>query len=587
MKTKRSALFFLAATTFLLAHPVISMADDDDDVYGAVGCPAIAHDVVVADIAALREAIDVSPPGTVIGVNGIISVDDGQGDIIVSTDGVHLTCASEGAAIVGAANGGLIQFVGADAKISYLTVTATTEGAVFFRGDRGPATHNTISCGRSCIPFIGAQGGLAEYNDISRGEKMFGIVPYDGASGITIRKNLVANCTLLGFDSRCIWMLAEDSQVIGNRIWNANFTLSIGASRVRVHKNEVSECVFCIAGGFALQDVEITKNYCNSPFGADYDDFSVCVQMNGINDNLVIANNRLVGDARVNSGGNFDERVPNLVFKDNIIEQGVVDLERLVDATIAGNRISNCAGERLNAQCIMLSDSTNTIVENNTIVGGPRDFGGIEVTSFEPDTSISVIDNKISIAGVPAPPFFDGTAWGVSLLGSNFFVEDNKISVTSETGEATGIRLNGQVFGFTLRINGEIVDEFFDSNPSRASYLGDNKIKTNGTGIRLQGVCDSTLLDNKLKENPVDVHLTLMGSSVFSFTDPDTGDVFEFTDISDGTGGNTVSVDGKTIILEATTTDFETGEPKTVVGDGYLDCDGDGSSDPNFLVGND
>jgi hypothetical protein len=577
----------MAVLCLLLGFSTTATADDDDSVYGAVGCPVNAHDVVVSDIGALRTALGTAPPGTVIGVDGVIDVDDGNGDILVFGDGIHLTCASEGAAIVGAASGGLIQFIGSDNAISYLTVTSTSEGGIFFFGDRGAASHNTISCGRSCILFIGSQGGLAEYNDISQGERMFGIVPFGGASGITVRKNLIANCTLLGFNSRCLWMLAEDSEVIGNRIWNTPSAVDIAASRVRVHENDVSECERCIVGGVDLQDVEITDNYCNSPQGPGFDDFSVCVQMNGINENLLIADNHLVGNARVNNGFAFDERVPNLVFKDNIIEQGILDFSNLVDATIEGNHMSDCAGNKPTARCLSLQNSTTTVVEDNTFAGGPGDIGAIDVSNFDPADSVSIIDNDISIASVTPPGFFDQPDSGILLFGSNFFIENNEISVFDESEQAIGIELRGRVFASTFRINGEIVDEFSLFDPSRASYLGDNEIETNGTGIRLTGVCDSTLLDNDLEDNPVGVHLTLQGSSVFSFTDPGTGDVFEFTDIDGGTGANTVSAEDDTNILEATTIDPSTGEAKPVVGDGYLDCDGDGNPDPNFLIGDD
>ena len=60
---------------------------------------------------------------------------------------------------------------------------------------------------------------------------------------------------------------------------------------------------------------------------------------------------------------------------------------------------------------------------------------------------------------------------------------------------ALPLPLQAQELWFTY---GEIVDEFFINDPSRAAYFGDNDIGTNGSGIRLQGVCDSTLLDKTM-----------------------------------------------------------------------------------------
>lgn len=569
MIKSRYGLFSLALSTFLLMHSTAaSAAGRGGDVPGAVGCPVRSHDVVVSNITALREAVDIAPPGTVIGVDGIINVDDGLGDILVFTDGIQLTCASEGAAIIGEADFALIQFFGYKTQISNLIVTATAERAVVFFGDRPTAIKNTIQCVRTCILVIDSQNAVVKQNDISQGEQSFGIAAVGGARNISIKENVVANCS-----STCIVMQAEDSEVVGNRVWNTFKAVEINSSGVRVTKNEVSDCELCITAGFEVNHVEIKKNRCNSPTG------SSCLQVNGINDHVLIEDNHVVGNVIVNNGGLLGY-VTNFVFRDNSVEQGTLAFESLTGGNIEGNHLSSCAGEGPFGTCMSLLDSTLTTVQDNTIVGGPRDYLGIGVSNLDPGHSVSIIGNDLALA--PDPGFgWDAGAQGMTLSGDNFFVEDNSVFVFSEAGQASGIDLNGFVYSETLRINGVVAYESSVFEPSRANHLGGNAIETNGTGILLNGVCDSTLIDNDLEDNPIGIFLTLSGAFTDSFTDPYTNDLFEFTISTGGTGANTVSTDDDTVVLEEITFSLPSGA--TLVGDGYLDCDGDGNTDPNFL----
>ena len=133
-------------------------------------CPA-SPDVVVYDDGALFDAVADAEPGDVIGIHGLIEIDE---SVTLETDGVTLTCATAGSGLVATEGSGedLVRVTAPDVTIEWLVLDAT-EGrrAVWARndGESEAATalslqYNDVRCGTGCTLFIGVQDATIAWN---------------------------------------------------------------------------------------------------------------------------------------------------------------------------------------------------------------------------------------------------------------------------------------------------------------------------------------------------------------------------------------------------------------------------------------
>ena len=149
------------------------------DALGAPGCPgAAAAAATVSDEASLRAALAAAVPGEVIAVRGLISV---TADLLITTDGLELTCATPGSGLVAAASGGAVDMVTVLAKsvtVDRFVLDGSAAGdspyIAFNDGVNGFATdahvtNNQITCtpGGVCVFIVGVPRTIVSGNHIT------------------------------------------------------------------------------------------------------------------------------------------------------------------------------------------------------------------------------------------------------------------------------------------------------------------------------------------------------------------------------------------------------------------------------------
>jgi hypothetical protein len=161
-------------------------------------------------------------------------------------------------------------------------------------------------------------------------------------------------------------------------------------------------------------------------------------------------------------------------------------------------------------------------------------------------------------------------------------VRHNRLEVTGDAVDGpsglvpVGIFLRGQasVYRQFDAETGELLLEFVDNAPARNNLIANNRIIRDGiVGAEIFEACSNTFVGNNFEGQKLPVYLALRAGAGGTF-----GSI-RFEQEFGGTGANTFAVSGTVI-------EYNPGGDSPLVGNGYLDCDGDGIGDSNNYVGN-
>jgi hypothetical protein len=137
--------------------------------------------------------------------------------------------------------------------------------------------------------------------------------------------------------------------------------------------------------------------------------------------------------------------------------------------------------------------------------------------------------------------------------------------------------LSGTVFSVQFFVDGVLVDENERFNPVRNNIVRNNRVTGAETGLLLNAACDNRFFGNNFQLNGTGALFELQNYGNEIFEDPP-GTINEFIFAGGGTGGNDFRGNSGIVVEEVRF-------GGTVNGDGYLDCDGDGTTDPNTFSG--
>ena len=508
-------------------------------------CSATPPDVVVSTLAELRDAVSLSAPGSVVGVAGSLDINsDGLDDVVVTAPGITITCATDGAELYGASNSAVLDVRAPDVRIEGLRIFApfgdARRGAsgVVVRADGGVVAGNDLYCDRTCIFFLGVDGGLAEDNHVSF--PWFG-VGAQGVANVVVRDNEIETC-LIG----CVVLLGTESvEATGNALSGCGDRFGAGciwadATRgSRIEDNDIQGVTDAVTGALAIR---VTGDFfAPTPVSLD----------------AVIRNNRAAGSI------------------------GIYGTE---GAVIADNRIDNCFLE-----CLTLFASSPAEAIANTLTGGLDDFVGIyasEASSLvlsRNEVLGTFLSDGIAVEQIPdsnervrvSGNTVDVQAQAGMVLSflSDGVVEGNRVTLPGADPYSTGI----QLFGFSSRsleiVDGNVVSEFEVRQLAYANLFRNNRVRGAGVGLFVEGACSNTFVGNNLQANETPAVFALR-TRVSFMPEPN----LEFVDESGGTGANTLAGNATGVVEAAP---FE----RPLAGNGYLDCDQNGTGDPNAYSG--
>lgn len=612
------------------------------------GCPVSEHDIVVDNIADLRVAAGSAAPGSVIGIDGMLDINsDFLDDVIVTVEGVTVTCASDDAGLSGFAATAVLWVQADNVTVKHLAIEALVERGVVFgdhydtgtiSADGGEALANSVNCARTCIGFMGVDGGLARNNDVTAGFKFFGIVA-SGGRNVTVEENSVSDCIMCvrmaqhtdglvaqNTVERCDWdcILSDDSTgitITGNQVSDTfDFGIEVaGGSDNTVSGNQVSRCSgSCIVSLESFRDSSSAVNTQvsdNTLFECATTPIGTCVGGRS-NEGLAILDNDIHQNAVTPypEDPDFQLTPPAIVLLSNVqtkvrsnaIEGGSVLAQNEEDLLLHDNLLLDCDPVFSSTNCISISGNSARITDNRiirtaeqpwgtainmfavgedavqitgNIINGPF-HGGIDVFGFGYGLSNSsggeISTNSIDIAG---EAYWSSNGITINSV-DRLLVERNRVSFSNDVPGTVGLWLQGQVSSYTtaFKDSGEVLFEFMDFAPASGNLLANNRASGAEIGLWVDSACDNTFLGNNLKHNQFPAVFSLESIDGGEYPDWETGDIIEYTQTGGGTGGNVFAGGGPV---------YE--EPKfgegTQNGDGYLDCDGDGNSDPNAYSG--
>lgn len=563
-------------------------------------CSVTGHDVVVSTIEDLRVAVAGSAPGTVIGINGVLDINgDGGGDVVVTADGITLTCASDGAGLVGHPAVAVLNVPSSQVRIERLTITALPEtgGAdrsrsVWVEGDGGVLSHNQVECTRTCILFIGASGGTVDHNDLTSGSKAYAIGVANGRD-IVVTNNTVVDClTCIEFDDHSGGVVSD------NHVTASGYgVVSAGSTDFSVTGNTIAECFWaCVLAlpSFAAptSNLLIQGNHLYGCGDAGPDVWTEgCVFLQSLIGGFVQGND-IHGDpsamaVRITP---YDGNPADVVVRDNLAEGSLWAFfaDRI---SFTGNTVSNCAGS-----CVLMYFAPDAEVRGNHITGS--DVADVGVWG-ESSPGLSVVGNTVrgrfqgfDVWGIVlyenGPSLVSENDIAIEVDGfpagglrirsmSNGRVEKNRIDIGPATPNSIGLLLSGLALLWKTVDDGQVIDEDrYSFLPVTGNLVAANHISGAGVGLLVDGACRNTFVGNNLARNEIGAVFTLAGL-LDVFPDPGDPNVQYITE-GGGTGANTLTGNGNAV-TEAT----DQGLP--VAGNGYLDCDGDGVRDPNSYSG--
>lgn len=265
----------------------------------------------------------------------------------------------------------------------------------------------------------------------------------------------------------------------------------------------------------------------------------------------------------------FSEQV---VFADNSMsncgDDHCVEAFESTDMQVVDNWFT-AAGPDLTRFAVTLSLAGSNVISGNHVQGmfargiairGPFPGDGA------PPADINIERNDIRIAGGDL-----GT--GIRMVRfSDSLIANNHVDFMTDSPFTAGIEIRGEVGEFQVYEGGELVFENALFSPARNNIVRNNRVGGAETGLVVDAACVNRFFGNNLQLNQNGAVIGLAGEATFD--EPP----FLFYQRQGGTGANRY-VGNATIVAEAV---LGFG---TIAGDGYLDCDGDGVSDPNSYSG--
>jgi hypothetical protein len=607
-------------------------------------CPMNPYDILVDTIEDLRNAVaDPGNAGATIAIQGLLNVnDDGFANVQILVPGITLTCASDDAGLTGApVNGALLEVLADAVTVEWLNFSSDFTPAGLNWGIHSVLVndviirHNMLQCRpwdetlvlTVCILLRGGSGGLAEHNTVTGGnigvvaflgdnaslrnnsvsEVLTGVLIQDHAGG-TAESNEVRNAR------RGVWSYRSDGPVArGNLVTDSVFgvTATDPAGNVLIDSNHVERCGdFCLGQdsfGNPPSDnsLSITNNTaleCTPPGG-----FPVrCVNATGAEE-VIVADNYLQQSpdlfggvsTAIEIGGGRSADVRNNRVKGSI---GVFQISD--QASVTGNVIEDCGD---NLACLQtFADSGNVLISDNVLTRTGIDAHGqgilaeaIGFGAVNTEIRDNQIDGMFEVGiFVPGDVFDPAASRPVSILRNNIEIaggifgegirhfgfggyeggriEHNRIHLLDVPSEAIlggGIVIFGNVFNLQFfDPAGNPIFEFGQFNPLRNYLVANNVVRGGTAGLVADSTCSSAFVGNALQGNDVGAVFGLVGEQPTVFPDGSSEII-----VAGGTGANAFA-GNRNSVEEATFFD-------SVVGDGYLDCDGNGSSDPNRYAG--
>lgn len=555
-------------------------------------CPVTSHDIVVDNIADLRLAAATAAPGSVIGIDGMIDINsDGGEDVMVSVPGVTITCASDDAGLTGFSDpgaGAAVLWIQADdVTVRYLNVDASFGRGIFF-GDRffsgaisannGLAEYNRLSCTITCLFFWDVDGGIGRHNVVAPLLANFGLVALFGQN-VTFSDNMVSNCA-----GGCVLF---QEHLNGSAIGNT-----------------VEQCGGSCLQAFFVSNVSFLNN--KSPQCNTVGTFADCVR-------IVFYDQAIVEGNEMHKAEEFDgvygisivvaeAEGPGLSISHNTTTGGFHLFNRTEQAVVENNQMRDCGDFDA---CLTGFENTDLTVRDNALFAedpGMEELTGTGIQLFGLSGEILIARNLVHGAfrggmeiskesfGDPLPPailsvrqndlrFAGGIlASGIRMDGiSDSVIEKNHIELFTAGTESNGIELYGTVFSFQFFVDGVLVDENERFDPVRNNIVRNNRVMGAETGLLLNAACDNQFFGNNFQLNETGALFQLQNYGNEIFEEPP-GTINEFIFAGGGTGGNDFRGNSGIVVEEVRF-------GGAINGDGYLDCDGDGTTDPNTYSG--
>ncbi len=554
-------------------------------------CPVTSHEIVVDNIVDLRLAAATAAPGSVIGIDGMIDINsDGGEDVMVSVPGVTITCASDDAGLTGFSDpgaGAAVLWIQADdVTVRYLNVDASFGRGILF-GDRffsgaisannGLAEYNRLSCTITCLFFWDVDGGIGRHNVVAPAALAnFGFVALFGQN-VTFSDNLASNCA-----GGCVLF---QEHLNGSAIGNT-----------------VEQCGGSCIQAFFVGNVSFLDNkspQCNIP-----GTFADCIRIEFFDQALVEGNemHKVEESDGVYGFSIIAAEGPDLQIRRNTTTGGFYLFVLTEHSIIENNHLRDCGDFDA---CLTGFENTDLTVRHNAMFAeapgdGDSVSSGIELRGIGGEVLVAhnIVHGAFRLGmyltaesfGTPLPPAilsvrqndlrFDGgiLASGIRMGGiSDSVIEKNHIELFTAETESTGIELFGTVVDFQFLVDGVVVDEFERFDPVRNNIVRNNRVMGAETGLLVNAACDNRFFGNNLQFNHTGAAFQLQNYENEIFEDPP-GTINEFIFAGGGTGGNDFRGNSGIVVEEV-------GFGGTSNGDGYLDCDGDGTTDPNTYSG--
>jgi nitrous oxidase accessory protein NosD len=215
---------------------------------GAAACPTSAN-VVVHDEASLLAALAAAPPGEVIGLDGFFGI---TADVIISTDGVTLTCATAGSGLFAAPGGGaqdMLTVVARSVTVDRLVLDASQAGegpylafndGMSFFAESERFTNNAVTCtpGGVCAFVVGGVGAVISDNTFQSAGSFTGIQlqangPANQVDGAHVERNtLVAIAPSTGPIQGAIRPAGDINLVVADNVVTGPWRSGLSATRV-------------------------------------------------------------------------------------------------------------------------------------------------------------------------------------------------------------------------------------------------------------------------------------------------------------------------------------------------------------------
>ena len=530
----------------------------------AAGCPAHAT-FIATDEASLRSAAGAAQPNDTIALSGMIEL--ANFSIGVTTTNLTFTCASPGSGLRAKAGGGvdwLIIVLSAHVTVERLTLDATntTQGAFAVTNGGSPVDHvtfrnNTVTCvltvEEGCLSLFGFGAGIVGAvvtdNEI-RSNASLRAIDISDVDSLLLARNRVAGVT----DKAIIMDRVADVQVLGNSVTCGTFACVFffdTNSRVLISDNNFTPTgtgtgLFGLVLFGSGDDVRVVRNH----FQCAGHQQESCVHMESdpteLVQKVVISENTfdLDNQLAILVIGADDARVQQNTFGGILSAGGTGD--PVIFITVTHGRITDNSGECGDACVFGAGGSPGLVLARNQFQTNGSSAGLLLQEGTDRD---SVVGNTIATTA----PSFEARFGGIRIRdGANAVVTDNIVkgpwANSLALTDLTQADVERNTFQGATQFGVGITTEQSSAPISLSNSLfRSNRITGAGSaGIFAQLACNNSFVGNDLQGNAENVGLFLYPT----------------------TGANTYK-----------------GNANLVVDSGAFDCDGNGTNDPNIIVG--